>query len=169
MAEQLIPDQKEKILSMIRQEHLAFEQTLALFEPSQMVGLKVEGEWTIKDMLVHITVWEKRMVMWLDQAEHGMTPAMPAPGVSWEELDHLNDLTYQANRDRPLEDVLADFHQSYQDVLLAVQAMPELDLFYPDRFAWREGKPLWKIVAANTWWHYRDHCQAIDQFLEKSG
>jgi hypothetical protein len=47
-----------------------------------------------------------------------------------------------------------------------VEDTPEDD-FDPHRFPCRNGEPLWKTVAANTWWHYEEHRQSIRTWLEK--
>jgi hypothetical protein len=86
--------------------------------------------------------------------------------MDWDDLDGLNRQTYLSNKDRPLSEVLSDFHASYQSSLAAVQALTEEDLLDPQRFAWRQGDPMWRMVAANTWWHYGEHSQQIRDWLK---
>jgi len=65
------------------------------------------------------------------------------------------------NKDTHLPEVISNFHSSYQITLEPVDEISEEDLINPDRFEWREGKPLSVIVAANTYWHYADHREQI--------
>lgn len=65
--------------------------------------------------------------------------------------------------------MLADFQDSYQQSLKAVEALSEEDLTDPNRFDWREGEPLWVMVAANTFWHYKEHGESIHAWREKGG
>ncbi len=159
---------KEKIVENVQRERESLEKTLAQLSNEQMTRTGVESDWSVKDILAHITDWEQRMVRWIDESLRGEVPERPAPGMTWDDLDRLNEQTYLKNRDRPLDDVLSGFDSSYQQTLKTVKGLTEEDLIDPDRFAWREGDPLWHMVAANTWWHYKEHNQTIQAWLEKS-
>ncbi len=125
----------------------------------------VESNWSVKDILAHIMAWEKRMVQWLEESLRGEVPERPAPGMSWDDLDRLNEQIYRENRDRALDEVLADFRQSHEESLRVVEAIAEEDLIEPERFEWREGDPIWHMVAGNTWWHYKEHRETISNWL----
>ncbi len=58
-----------------------------------------------------------------------------------------------------------------EEVVQAVEAIPENLLMRADSLAWRSGSPLWEMVAANTFWHYPEHREAIKHWQEerKSG
>ena len=46
---------------------------------------------------------------------------------------------------------------------------PDAVLFDAEHFAWREGRPLWFMVAANTYWHYAEHREHLEQWLAEQG
>jgi hypothetical protein len=160
---------KTKILEMIQSEQEALKRTLARLSAEQMTQPGVESNWSVKDILVHITDWERRMVQWIEASVRGEVPERPAPGMTWDDLDRLNEQTYMLNRDKPLGEVQAEFDRSYQRSLRAVEALSEADLIDPYRFEWREGDPLWHMVAANTWWHYKEHRETISDWLKDPG
>ena len=91
---------------------------------------------------------------------------MLPPGMTWEDIDKWNEQTYQKHRQRDLDEVLAVFKLSYPQALSAVQDISEEDLIDPNRFAWRDGRPLWVMVAANTSWHYKEHEETITTWLK---
>ncbi len=159
---------KREILASIRNERESLEATLGRLSEAQMTQPGVESDWTVKDILAHIVDWERRMVQWVEESLRGEVPERPAPGMTWDDLDRLNEQTYLANKDRALDDVLAEFHASYQSALGTVEAATEADLIEPERFAWRQGDPMWHMVAANTWWHYKEHRETIENWLEGS-
>lgn len=141
---------KEKMIQEIQTERMRLEKTLEDIPEQQMITPGVEEDWAVKDLLAHITVWEQRMVAWLEQTLRDEVPEMLPPGLTWDDLDQWNEQTFQENRHLLLDQVLADFESSYSEALTAVEEISEEDLIDPDRFAWREGRPLWKMVAANT-------------------
>jgi hypothetical protein len=85
--------------------------------------------------------------------------------MTWDDMDRLNEQTYMLYKDRPLGEVLSDFDTTYRRALEVVSSLEEKDLLDPQRFAWRQGAPLWHMVAANTWEHYREHHEAISRWL----
>lgn len=156
---------KPELITHILTSRQALEKSLQGLTSDQMALPGVSGDWSVKDILAHITVWEQRMVAWLQAALAGEAPVLPA---SDQEADLWNAQTYQENRDRPLEDIRAESGASYHQALEAVTAAPEIDLADAHRFPWRSGSPLWWMVAANTWWHYDEHAEAIRHWREES-
>jgi hypothetical protein len=159
---------KAELLENIQAERQRLESTLADINEDLMLTPGVIDDWTVKDILAHITVWEQRMVTWLEVTMRGQVPQMLPPGMTWDDLDDWNEQTYQKHRLRPLEEVLDDFAIFYPQALQAVQDIPEGDLTDPDHFEWREGRPLWIMVAANTFWHYKEHNESLRAWLQGS-
>lgn len=155
MRERIEQISKPELLARIRSERQNLEDTLAQLNEEQVIQPNIEGEFSVKDILAHITVWEKRMSRWVNETILGEIPEIPAPDMTWDDLDQLNHQTYLENCDKPMDKVLEDFNLSFQEVLKVVENTSEEDLIEAERFRWREGHPLWKMVAANTWWHYK--------------
>ena len=56
---------KTEILVLIRSERESLEVMLEPLSDEQMIQPGVENTWSIKDILAHITDWERRMVQWI--------------------------------------------------------------------------------------------------------
>jgi hypothetical protein len=158
---------KARLLALIRTERKLLDAELADLDGDQMTKPGVEGRWSIKDLLAHITVWEQRMIQWLKQALRGEVPQQLPSGMTWDDLDRWNEETFLENRDRPLDEIMAESDRSYRQAVRAVEMMPEKALIQPDYYVWRVGKPLWEMVAANTYWHYQEHREAIRSWLRR--
>lgn len=156
---------KSQLIESIINGRNKFEETLSQLHQTQMTTPGLGSGWSIKDVLAHIQAWEIRMVRWLEDAQRGEIPQMLPPGMTWDDLDQINEQIYLENREKPLTDILAEFHQSFPRALDVVKGISEEDLINPDRYEWREGKPLWFIVAANTFWHYEEHDKAIREWM----
>lgn len=152
---------KAKLLEFIRAEREGLEETLQLLSPAHMTQASVQDQWSVKDILAHIVTWEQRMIHFLQEASAGHQPVMLPSGLTWADLAQINERTYLENKDKTLADVLADFHRSYRQVLDVLETLSEEDLMNPHRFAWRNGDPLGKLVAANTYRHYEEHKKSI--------
>ena len=120
--------------------------------------------WSIKDILAHIASWHHRLLIWLGAAVHNEEPDISGPD-SVEDMDALNAQFYQENKPRPLDEVLADFRATYQQINDRIQAIPEEYLINPHRFPWSDGEPLWQLVAGDTYEHYQEHLAQIQEWL----
>jgi hypothetical protein len=152
---------KLELLDQIRAERGRGEETLARLTHAQMLLPGVDGEWSVKDALAHISAWERRMISWVNSVLHGEKPDIPLP---WDE-DRMNFDTFTQVKDKPISDVLEEFRLSYWDSLALAETLSEeqLDTVHTD--TWPMG-PLWIGVAANTSWHYKEHRNDILKWLE---
>jgi hypothetical protein len=146
---------REVILERIRTERRRLEQNLAQVPSGEMETAGVVGEWSVKDVLAHLVDWEQRFLGWYEAGRRGERPAVPAPGIGWDELDLLNRQIYQRNRGRPLEEVLTDFHASYARVFAVIRDIPEDEIFTPGRYSWLGENAMVGPILANTANHYR--------------
>ena len=153
---------KPELLNHIRTERGRLEETLARLTHAQMLLPGVDGEWSVKDALAHISAWERRMISWVGSHLHGEEPDIPLP---WD-VERMNFETYAQVKDKPLSEVLEEFRLSYWDSLTLTETLSEeqLQTVYAD--SWPMG-PLWTGVAANTNLHYIEHRTDILKWLER--
>ena len=152
---------KIELLNQIRKEHELLEETLSGLTNAQMLIPGVDGDWSVKDALAHISVWERCMIRWVGSLLRSKEPAIPLP---WD-VDRMNTETYALVKDKPLAEVLEEFRQSYRDSLALADSLSEeqLQTVYAD--TWPMG-PLWTGVAANTNRHYKEHHTDIQKWLK---
>jgi hypothetical protein len=146
---------KRELLSALMDERAHFSAMLARLDDSQMVTPGVHGKWSVKDILAHISVWDRRGMRWLRTAAVGEMPAIPEPGVSPGDIDHLNHQTYLENKDRPLDEVMEEFNASYRELLEQVEALSE-------EVARR---PIWGELISWRYKHSRRHRDHIREWL----
>jgi len=148
------PTIKGALLASIRTEWGALEEFLATLTPQQMDVPGAIAEWSVKDVLAHLAEWEQLLLVWYQAGLRGEIPPLPAPGYSWAQMDDLNQKIYEKYCERSLEDVLAYFRASHLQVLEAVQAMTDDELFTPGRYAWTKQNALAAYVVPCTSEHY---------------
>lgn len=163
---------KAQLLAEMNSGYTALETVLAPLDQQQMTTPGVTGDWSIKDILAHLAVWQNYLVIRLQAAARNEVPAIQ--GILSDEdggsaIDRLNAGFYEENKSRPLDDVMADFRKTYRQIEDGVQALKGEDLFEPKRFAWLKGNALWELVAGDTYEHYQEHIASIQGWLNKSG
>jgi hypothetical protein len=159
---------KATLLNTIQTEYAQLESLLAPLNENQLCTVPFEGEWSIKDIMAHIAVWEQICTRWLAKFLRGVTPQ---PSERTEV--GVNDRIYRENRDRPTAEVRELFHHAHQEffrqVNLLTQILSEEDFNASHRFAWTEdwpGASLLAVIADNSYEHYQDHAQQIRHLLD---
>jgi hypothetical protein len=161
------PTTKDALLAEIRAERGALEEFLATLTPQQMVSPGAIAKWSVKDVLAHLAEWEQLLLVWYQTGLRGEDPSLPAPGYSWTQMDDLNQEIYLKHRDKLLEVVQTYFHTSYMQVLEAVQAMAENELFTPGHYAWTKKNTLAAYVVPCTSEHYAWAIEEMRKGLKK--
>lgn len=142
---------KAELIQAIRSGRAELEALWAGASAEQMTQLPgPQADWSVKDLIAHLTYWEQKVARAIQSGKWSQSPQSAT-------VNGVNAEVYQENRDRPLADVLADFHRSLEQVVGQVQALSEDDLADPGRFAWQKDRPLWDYIAGETIEHYQDH------------
>lgn len=162
---------KTTLLNTIQTEYQYLESLIAPLSETQLCTTPVEEEWSIKDIMVHVAVWEQICARWFEEFLQGVIP-QPSERVDIES----NERIYRENRDRSLAEVQELCRHAHQEFLhqvdLLTQTLSEEDLNGSQRFAWTEhwpGYSLIAVIADNSYEHYQDHTQQIRRRLDASG
>jgi uncharacterized damage-inducible protein DinB len=155
---------KTELLSMMRTERARWETLLAEVDEAQMTQGGVEGEWSVKDIIAHVTAYEGWIVARLDSALGGETLRLEIDKL---DLEQRNAWIFEENRNRPLHEVLEESQRVFQQLLTSVQTLSDEDLTDPHRLEpfldplWTGGLPAWKCIAADSYEHYGQHIPSI--------
>jgi Protein of unknown function (DUF1706) len=107
-----------------------------MLEPGPM------GEWTFKDLAAHLAAWRSTRIPMIEAVGRGETvPAAPWPGGMTGDFDAINAWFHERDRDRPLDDVLAEYDGSFARLAAAIEALPETVAHDPNALPWAGGTP----------------------------
>jgi uncharacterized damage-inducible protein DinB len=108
------------------------EAALAGLSDEQLTQPGLEGEWSVQDVLSHLTAWEAELVTGLSKVRRGQKPGK----TRWTaaEINDQNAKWYAENKGRPLERVLADFHGVRKQSLRQVESLTDQDIAEPRAF-----------------------------------
>lgn len=157
---------KSTLIQQITNGYQLFQALLADISEQRMLEPGVVGQWSIKDLLLHIVVHQQRMICWVQERLRGRVPAAPQPyAMPEDELAGVNQQIYLENRATPLNSALAELEKSHRQALAMVERASEDGL---QRVKLQGGEALWQAVAANTFEHYQEHGQDIRAWLQKA-
>lgn len=163
---------KQQALDRIERERASWEALLAEVGEGRMERPGAAGAWTFKDVVAHLNAWRRRSRARLEAGRLGQ----PLPPPEWlAELDdetdagveQINDWIYDANRGRPLREVLEESRAQFRQFGGIVVALPEEDLTDPGRFPWMGGMSLAQaILGGAVFGHlHEEHEPAIRAWL----
>jgi uncharacterized protein (TIGR03083 family) len=147
-----------ELLRSIQEERARLEATLARLTSEQILAPGVDGPWSVKDILVHISYWERDLLRRL--AGQG---SVHAP------TGDVNERVFQANRARPLEAVMAEFDASFRALMTRLVELSDEELNRPPFYRPWQARPLWRDVASETYEHYWEHTEPLRVWLTRSG
>jgi hypothetical protein len=145
---------KAQLLKDIHTERRRLEKNLSALSAEDMVQPGVTGTWSVKDILAHLVAWERLFLDWYHTGIQGCSPATTPVGMSQRSIDALNQKIYEANQWRNLDEIIAEFHASYQQIVTVIEKIPERDMFVQGRFNWTGELTLADYIVGNTCNHY---------------
>src|ERR1041385_7027454 len=133
---------KSELLNGLQEEYQQWNALLDQIDPARMDQPGVTGHWSIKDIVAHLTGWRRRTVARL-QAAQRREPEPPPPWPAHLQTDdEINAWIYESNHGRSVREVLEDSDQVFQQLLAAMEQLPENVLEDPQRYLpWLEGNP----------------------------
>ena len=154
---------KEALLNLMKTGYAAFDALLNSLGEKQLTTPGVNGSWSVKDNIAHLTAWQQRVLTTLQEVKKsGKRPADPMDELS---EDEANERIYQENKDRSLEAVWNDFRGVSPALIKQVETLTEDEINSP---LTSEGKyPVSGWILGNTFGHYHEHTHIILEWLNK--
>jgi uncharacterized protein (TIGR03083 family) len=156
---------KREFIANIRAEREKLDAVLAHIQPADILRPGVAGEWSVKDVLAHLAMWNSRAVTLLFQAERGAKLQLPQSSApDWADV---NASDYASQKDRPLERVLADYHGAHAQLVKRLEGWhDEAMLFDQRRFPQLKGSSLADFVWGDSGEHDAEHREQIEAWLK---
>jgi hypothetical protein len=149
------PQTKDQLLAETETEYAALEDFLAGLSPEEMLRPGALGDWPVKDVLAHLTEWQRMFFAWYEAGLRAEKAPMPAEGYKWSQLPALNQAIYLRDRDLPLAQVLDGFRTWHQKTQSLILALSSEELTQPGRYAWAGEHALIGFISSNCGNHYR--------------
>jgi hypothetical protein len=155
-----------QLLEVMRTARSNWETLLAEAGEARLTEPGVEGDWSLKDIMAHITYFET----WATNCLMAIRRGEPLPQSEYKGLsvDEENALIYERLRALPLAAVLRDSRISFQRSLESVQGLHDNDL-YDLEFTRAYGVD-WTVhdlLAGDTYEHYQDHIAPARAWLDR--
>ncbi len=145
---------KQQFLDKLELAWAAFQESYAGLTDEQLVEPGVTGDWSVKDILAHVSWWEEELIKHLPLILQGERP--PRYSVLYGGIDAFNAQMTEKWRGLPISEVRKRLDETHHRLVAYLQSLPEEQLSSETRLRRRLG---W-----DTYKHYPLHTQAIQEW-----
>jgi hypothetical protein len=117
----------------------------------------VTGDWSIKDILAHLTTWEEEALKYLPAVLNG--DKTPRYSVKYGGINAFNAQMFAQKRKLSLTEVLAQLAETHRRLIEYIQNALDEQFTTETRFRHR--------LRMDTYSHYPEHARAIREWRNK--
>ncbi len=154
-----------RLAAILQEERKRWNELVAAVRPDRMEIAGVEGDWSVKDLIAHLTWYERAVVEGAQQIL--TTGAFTRRRRGDLSLDENNVQIAAASRARSVREVQDDAEKVFAQLLAVVNACPDQILNDPKFLGLPEDLVPWMAIANNSYAHYREHEPALQAWLAR--
>lgn len=148
---------RNQVLAKLEQAWNSFRESYAGLSGEQLLQPGVVEDWSVKDLIAHVSWWEEESLKHLPHILEGKRP--PRYSVLYGGIDAFNAKMTELKRSQTLDEVLRQADETHRRLLKYLAGVPE-DVFVREtRFRRR--------LRLDTYSHYPIHTAAIRAWREK--
>lgn len=147
---------KQRLLSRLGKAWAALKESYAGLSDSRLTEPRVTGDWSVKDILAHVTTWEGEALKHLPLIIAG---GRPPRYVRYGGIDAFNAKMTEEKRGLSLAEVLQQLDDTHARLIDLVERTPEAQVTRDTRFRRR--------LRLDAYGHYPEHTQAIRTWREQ--
>lgn len=148
---------RQQLLQRLDTAWATFKESYAGLSEAELTEPGVTGDWSVKDILAHVSIWEEEALAHLPHIMAGGKP--PRYSVTYGGIDAFNARMVAQRGALPLADVLQQLDDTHQRLIGFVRSMSE------DQIA-RETRAR-RRLRLDTYSHYPIHTKAIREWRER--
>jgi hypothetical protein len=148
---------RQQLLNKLDKAWAAFKESYTGLSELQLTEPGVTGDWSVKDILAHVTTWEEEALKYLPLISKG---GRPPRYITYGGIDAFNAKMTEQKGGLSLADVLRQLDETHGRLIDYVQSVPEEQFTRETRFRRR--------LRLDTYSHYPIHARAIREWRERS-
>jgi hypothetical protein len=117
---------RTQLLTEIRTLYASLEGILSSLDEAQMTTAGVNGDWSIKDILAHLTAWHYHLLNLMYAVKHKQEPILNH--AEDKGINEVNAQFREESKPRRLDEVLHSFRETYRQVIEGLEQMPDDEL-----------------------------------------
>jgi len=148
---------KQQLLKRLEKAWATLNESCNGLSDSQLTEPGVIGDWSVKDILAHVTTWEEEALKYLPLI---VTGGRPPRYTQYGGLNAFNAQMTEQKRDLVVSYVLKQLDETHRRLIDYIRSVPEEHFTRETRFRHR--------LRLDTYSHYPMHAKAIREWRERS-
>ena len=148
---------RDQLLNQLESAWTALRESYAGLPDTSLTEPGVVEDWSVKDILAHVTTWEEEALKYLPVIAEGRTP--PKYSVQYGGIDAFNALRTEQKRSLSLPEVLRELEVTHRHLVEYIGDVPEQQFTRETPFRHR--------LRFDTYRHYLTHARAIADWRTK--
>jgi hypothetical protein len=149
---------RQQLLKKVDKAWSTFKESYAGLSDAQLVEPGVTGDWSVRDIIAHVTWWEEEALTHLPHILNGRKP--PRYSVTYGGIDAFNAQRTEQKSNLSLAEVLRQQDETHRRLIAFIQTVPEDQFIGETRFRHR--------LRLDTYSHYPKHAEAIREWRARS-
>ena len=116
---------KSELVTWLKDEYRQWEAFLDQIGPARMNQPGVNGDWSMKDIVAHLTGWQPRLTSRIQAAGRGEPEPPPPWPAHIQSEDEVNAWIYESNKERSVREVLDESRQVFEQFLDVIEGLSE--------------------------------------------
>jgi hypothetical protein len=145
---------RQQLLDKLDRAWVAFKESYAGLSESQLTEPGVADDWSVKDILAHVTTWEEEALKYLPVIAEGRTP--PRYSTQYGGIDAFNDLRTEQKRPLSLSEVVTQLDDIHAQLTGYIHTASEEQFTRETPFRHR--------LRLDTYSHYPIHTKMISDW-----
>ena len=150
---------RQQLLKKVDKAWVELKESYTGLSDAQLAEPGVVENWSVRDILAHVMIWEEEALKYLPLIMEGGKP--PRYSVQYGGIDAFNALMTEQKRSLSLSEVLRQLDETHRQLVDYLQNVPEEQLTRETPFRHR--------LRLDTYSHYPIHTKAIQEWREQSG
>lgn len=147
---------KQQLLKRLETAWTTLKESYTGLSDAQLLETGIMGDWSVKDSLAHVTIWEEEALKYLPLIINGEKPPRY---TRYGGIDGFNAQMIEQRRSLALFKVLSQLDETHRRLVSYLQSVPEEHFIGETRFRHR--------LRLDTYSHYPLHARAIQQWRER--
>jgi hypothetical protein len=157
-----------RLAAILRSERTTWNTLLAQVGPERMEIPGAVGDWSVKQLVAHLTWYERAVVEGAEQVLQTKTETFRRRRPEGVSMDEMNAQIAEESRACPAVEVLAEADEVFGQLLMLIEACPDNLVNDPHVLELDADMAPWMGVANNSYAHYREHEPELRAWLQKA-
>ncbi len=139
---------QEEAIQFFRKDHQKLEDVVSKLTEFQMKTHKIQGSWTVKDIIAHISAWNWEIIL---QAE--LVLSGKKPWYTYKTEADFNKEAVKSRESWSLEKIISEWHESFDTLISKLESFSAEEWNFELDDEWPEGGK----VSVSSVFGYRYH------------